>query len=133
MTTIAEFLLARIAEDEEEARSLVVDFPMSDLEFGWYRNGDDVSVTVGVGRAVAECVAKRRVVERATSMARAKPGSPPYNGPLNDLGADDEPVRHPDLVAYLAKYGELITDTPVLRILAEIYAEHADYDEDWRI
>lgn len=110
--TIEEFLLARIAEDEEAAR------------WGPW-DAYDISV-----RVLAECVAKRRIVEHETAWARAKAGAPPYNGPLTR--DDDEPGRHPQLVAYLEQWGEQVTDTPILRLLALPYADHPDYREAWQ-
>lgn len=61
---LAEFLLARIAEDEAEARRLVERYGCEDDTY-WAANADDVVITLGLGRALAECEAKRRIVERA--------------------------------------------------------------------
>ena len=89
--TIAEFLLARIAEDEEWVRHP-----------DWCRAvADDQACDCdGPARVLAECEAKRRIVER----------EPLWNDPPE--------VR------------ELYDDT--LRDLAAIYADHPDYDEEWR-
>lgn len=61
---LVAFLLARLAEDEGEARSLAEDYPSFTDDMGWHRNGDDVKVALGVGRALAEVEAKRRIVDQ---------------------------------------------------------------------
>lgn len=121
MISLAEFLLARIADDEEAARY---------VESSW------ASLPSGQ-RALAECAAKRRVVEQETSsriMYRRKPWhseafSPYYFHLLDDVGnviAEDDEARR-----LVAQYSDPVTDTLILRILAEVYADHPDYQPEW--
>lgn len=85
MTTLTEFLLARITEDEEAARASI---PTGGRRAGktfWQRR-------------VVECVAKRRIVEHV----------------------------EPDPLALSPG------DEYVLRLLAQVYADHPDYDPTWK-
>lgn len=92
--TLPDFLLARIAEDEAEAQK------------GALRAG------VGTGpryRIVAECGARRRIVEL-------------HDGVLKrELAARDASALGADLM-----HGD------VLRLLALPYADHPDYRQEWR-
>lgn len=123
--TLTEFLLARIAEDERVARAVESakrPDPVSRSEFLAEHEISDVDVvqrwetrtrqlhdlgTHLVGayprRVLAECEAKRRIVEHQTQRPEK----------------DFRPL--PPAV-----------DTPVLRLLALPYAGHPDYDEAWR-
>jgi hypothetical protein len=102
MSTLASFLLARIAEDAEVAQGLADDYPSSRDEMMWYRNGEDVGIDLGVGRALAECESKRRIVERHGGFD------------LCDVCRVRQPC--PDLLA-----------------LGQPYADHSDFDEEWRL
>ena len=115
--TLAEFLLARIAEDE--------DWPPED-ELGhdaFYRcplaYGHQGECTCGAvaarRRALAECEAKRRIVEaylEAEALMRATPG---------------QSVEAAIMIGG-AKAFEV-----VCKVLAQVYAEHPDYDQAWVI
>jgi len=106
--TITEFLEARIAEDEARASS------------GWARLGDSRWETTEYGQdflapsaVLAECAAKRAIiadhsefVEAIDYLSAALPGG------LNQ--EPDAPWR-----------------TSTLRHLAAVYADHADYREEW--
>ncbi len=111
MSDLAEFLLARIAEDEAVARAAekaaawdqerrrqpagpVYD-RLSRLLEADYPPGD---VAAHFTRVLAECDAKRLIVE----------GMRPY-GPIDDVNADE-----------------------VLGLLALPYADHPDYREEWK-
>lgn len=65
--TITEFLLARLAEDETAARSALGEDPAPYREPGDWFGGDGPSgyswVILSPERAIAECEAKRRIVE----------------------------------------------------------------------
>jgi hypothetical protein len=102
--TITEFLLARIADDEEAA--------------GADPGCECLGVQFGIGhgpvcpeRVLAECEAKRRIVE-----------------------------EHPDYGGYgesCARCAESSIDLapwpcPTLRALASVWSDHPDYREEWR-
>jgi hypothetical protein len=89
--TLAEFLLTRIAEDEAVARR---GFGMTD------------------GRVLAECGAKRRIVELVTEEQPLDQGHWEGHGSGERWVADHAPE--------------------VLRLLALPYAGHPDYRAEWR-
>ena len=86
--TLADFLLARIGEDEEWAQS--VDFPSDPA------------------RALADCEARRRIVE-----------TPP-----------EKPLEDPRWRGYHLGWRHM--HDRALRSLALRYADHPDYREEWR-
>jgi len=72
--TLAEFLLARIDEDEAEATSLLrsdaVNDADSELSWGFERDyGPTGYLNITPARVLAECEAKRRIVEQAFRIA----------------------------------------------------------------
>lgn len=96
--TLTDFLLARIAEDEAVTLG-EGDWPQVEvaLAHDWYR-----------ARVLAECGAKRRVVERYLALeARSLGGS-------------------------LFRAGELTEAVRALFILAKVYAGHPDFQGGWR-
>lgn len=102
--TITEFLEERIAEDEAEA------------EKGWDHNGTSMFARDNYGcllikpsRVLAECAAKRDVVDSWTALAGT------------DLKGD--PVR-------CGMYSAL---SDVIADLAVVYASHEDYREEWAL
>ena len=96
-----------------------------------------VTVYVSPARVLAECAAKRAIVTQETSariMHRRKPwhveAFSPYHFHLLDkagniIAEGDEAHRLVD------EYSDPVTDTPVLRILAQVYSDHPDYQQAW--
>lgn len=109
--TLAEFLLARIAEDEAVARrGYGIRDGLATVDFDEY---GDVLV-IGTERVLAECEAKRRIVELHDSfygVCQACIGSPPRVGDVV------KPALWP---------------CTTLRLLALPFADHPDYREEWR-
>lgn len=143
--TLAEFLLARIAEDENVATQAKgrngADWTASHLDAGAWRiegskdiganprayNGDrelwDDETALGMhpetaahivrhdpARVLAECEAKRRIVEYAQEWRAA------FNA--DRVGFD--------------RMDALLTSTHMLELLAAPYSDHPDYREEWR-
>ena len=108
MSTLTEFLLARIAEDEGWAQKIADHLePGAELQFPLtVRDGNHVSITYVTpyrpARVLAECDAKRRIVA---------------------LHQEAERESLTDAVAYLR--AALVAE-------AAVYANHQDYDERWR-
>lgn len=107
--TLTEFLLARIAEDEEDARVLVNEgalsgFHASDFS-GPARDEEYSALNIGAGRVLAECKAKRQIVERYAALK-----------PI--------PVDLAEGIRGGLEYA--------VKVLALPYAGHPDYDEAWR-
>jgi hypothetical protein len=94
--TLADFLTARIAEDEERARG------WGDT---WASEGGviDLVLTPGPARVLAECEAKRRIL------------------------TDPQPEYREDY------HGWHITKQAMLRYIAQPYADHPDFREEWRV
>ena len=120
MSTLPDFLLARIAEDEAAARAaLEVDWlwpPMiddRDVEGPGSVSHRAYFATIehvkrhGPDRVLAECEAKRRIVE--------------------DCGE----ILTKD-VEFNEKFGRAADARGVLRTIAVVYADHPDYREEWR-
>jgi hypothetical protein len=108
--TLTDFLLARFAEDEAEARrdltAFVRQHGLAELTAwsGWgsaYRNP---------ARVLAECEAKRQIVHNVAACIQ---------------DAEDGPGS--ECLRYTAQIV-----TPTLYALAAVYADHPDYREDWR-
>jgi len=106
---LTEFLTARIAEDEERARSP-------------YLRTVYVGQTRADVRELAECDAKRRIVTEHATIDAGQWG--------------DACGRCADWITPAAGYPEANTvDAPcaTLRLLALPYADHPDYDQTWRV
>lgn len=110
--TITEFLLDRISEDECLANEAVSDFD---------REGGSVALDGLAARTVAECAAKRAIVELHIPWGFEYSGGEgctrcvsPDNWTTAEL-PDDE--RFP---------------CQTLRLLASAYADHPDFREEWR-
>jgi hypothetical protein len=104
--TLTEFLLARIEEDEAVARAVE-----SSTRRGWeghQLSRHDWGVDIPGARVLAECEAKRQLVEWARYDDWTDPG---YNGHLSAPGSDRGDV---------------------LGWLGAVYADHPDYQEEWR-
>ena len=99
VTTIVEFLLARIAEDEEDVESSKVDDTEWYMPSAWTRK-----------RWRAECEAKRRIVERYRHSQESFRQYPNSGNGMSVMVMDE-----------------------VLKILAQPYANYADFREEWRL
>jgi hypothetical protein len=126
MSDLAEFLLARIAEDEEVARSgaerTYPGFESWKLhnQLNTYAFGQPAPVIASRARVLAECEAKRRIVAWHRLIDGLDNEDRPVRGCCNCIASGAEP---PYLIA-----GPCMT----LRLLALPYADHDDYDLGWR-
>ena len=92
--TLAEFLLARLADDEAYARD-------------WIEHDADHDLTrFGTGRILAECEAKRRIVDQ------------------------HKPVKMP--AGWGCPWDGVRGNCDTLRIIALPYAGHPDYQNEWK-
>jgi hypothetical protein len=107
-TTLTEFLLARIAEDEGTAIYAQTRYDLEPEDWGgWWFGHQQHYSRYDPARVIAECEAKRRIVER-----HANSGA---SGCYICAEAEREQV-------------ECVEQ----RILAAVYADHPDYREEWR-
>ena len=104
--TITDFLLARVAEDEDAASKAGSFTP-------WERTFDRDNygcLLVQPSRVLAECAAKREIVERCFGV----------------MGRE-YPASHLDEDGWVQLMWQTMYD------LAEVYADHPDYREEWRL
>ena len=147
--SIVEFLEARIAEDETCGHCK---HPVKSHVGQWCRvptgaikasGAERICCCEGASadsRILAECQAKRAIIERETSQRTYEPGALPnvettyrHDGRLIVHTPDGgELLEGPEVDEWLKRYTEPVTDTPTLRILASVYAEHPTYDPAWR-
>jgi len=110
---LTEFLLARISEREMLARDMqhmaAIGHPLLELRGG----GTLIRELVDPARVLAECEAKRRIVER--------------HGGTNWGAAPGDPYP-----MMCDECQDALWPCPTLRPLALPYADHPDYDESWR-
>lgn len=116
--TIVEFLLARIAEDEAEARDAIAerarvfgDDPRSsdpDMSLQSWPDVGVPAVLVGPERVLAECAARRAVITEAI-----------------------ECDREAEAMGFPTEFG--IGSNRIFELMAAVYADHPDYDPAWRV
>jgi hypothetical protein len=125
--TITEFLLARIAEDEahaQSARDWVTNGP--DPRFIWFGSpGEIVGARFGAAephvaamspaRVLAECAAKRAIIEQAQNATEAEKEFDDYE--WQGTVSRSEPW----------------TGDAILYALAAVYASHPDYLPEWAL
>lgn len=114
--SLTEFLLARIAEDEAEV-VVALGYHNSDHDDG---DGDRCSecsfdCAMRPSQVLAECAAKRAIV----AIHRAN----------EDVGGLAECSRCADCCTY----GDNEWPCDTIRALAAVYADHADYRQEWKL
>lgn len=126
--TLVEFLLARIAEVEASANNYLV-FEVRDGVPGNYAIPD---------RVRSECEAKRRIVEFHESWP-VLVESPPAFDNVDPADLNSMTYRMSKQIAwttqeqYRVRFGEDPPTAPMLAVMAEVYADHPDYREEWRM
>lgn len=134
MTDLSEFLLARIAEDEEAARQIKV---FSDQAVVAHLSDAGTGASLGdlvvfdPARVLAECNAKRRLVAEHPEITVWHESENPNGDRIDEpewlcgrcvnTGAR-QPWTDVDLLEY---------PCPTLRLLALPYREHPDYRSEW--
>lgn len=119
--TLTEFLLARIREDERAAREAKIYGGTLITLSGWVEIGSDQADKAEAhfarhepARVLAECVAKRAVVEEAQYTTEQWDESSMATGMDPVLGRATDPGRM------------------ILRLLTLPYVDHPDYRQEWR-
>lgn len=122
--TITEFLLARIAEDSRLASEA-----KWAMQGAWFPSADDaVDALVQAcspDRVLAECAAKRAIVERYIhnlSLAESY-RNPKWRDAMNDQ----------DRIEHRMQEARAATSLEACVALAAIYADHPDYQTDWKL
>jgi len=111
--TLTEFLEARIAERESAARDMKHQAAMGRPLLQLLGGGTGIREIVDPDRVLADCKAKRRIVEQAAEWAAL---CPPDDWP--EGGMEGAP---------LSDAGRWI-----LRQMSLPYADHPDYRDEWR-
>jgi len=145
--TLTEFLLDRIAGDEEVARALdaelAKDFgsteaqlysPLSLVGTGYM---DYPAISIDSTRVLAECEAKRRIVELHKSWPVLVETEPVFEQAAGDdinsmTMRMSKQIQWQTEQEYRTKFGAEPPTAPILRALASVYADHPDFREEWR-
>lgn len=110
--TLSEFLLARIAEDEAMAQTWPESEPSLAPDGHLWRDTSGRAIYAPRSRVLADCEARRRIVDLRDQAARAASDPPEGSGLLT-----------------VSRTSAL---NDALRLLATVYADHADYRDGWR-
>ena len=115
---IVEFLEARIAEDE--------------LRANYYG-----PLAMGTARVLAECAAKRAILEQHKDWPILVEKKPEFTEATNDLNSMSYRVTQ-EMVwlterEYVKRFGVEAPTTNMIRALAAIYRDHPDYQEAWAL
>ena len=122
--TITEFLLARIAEDEEDAREA-----SAGRRWSWDEDGECLLSDALGQYALHECIIDTEGAnppEATTAGAHIARWDPARV--LAECEAKRRIVEHCEPDALTKSPG----DEYMLRLLASVYVDHHDYDEAWR-
>lgn len=153
--TIIEFLLARIAEDEQAARLAgdVQAWRDVDMRDTYLTKDGACFLTVDLNndaagmywnhaarhfptRVLAECAAKRAIVELHQQWPVLVQGDPQYDR-VDNAAPGAIALRMSQQIAWLTeqeyrrRFGSEPPTAPMLRALAAVYADHPDYDPAW--
>lgn len=140
MTSLTEFLLARIAEDEAWASmDIRRDHERAAVE-AWSMGASSLIVTNGPGsprRVLAECEAKRWVVELHRDwpvLVTTPPKLETSDGfdPTTMTMRMAQQIEWQTQEEYRAKFGDEPPTAPMVRAMALVYADHPDFRDEWR-
>lgn len=137
--TLAEFLLARIAEDEAQAQALLAaeyrpEYRHSGCAAQTWSNTDysEEGISLSPERMLAECEARRRIVEEyvearegidETVTLYSGPDSPAWGGGIPSE-VQERLDQEEEALGALER---------VLCLLALPYASHSAFREEWRV
>lgn len=160
--TIVEFLLARIADDEAVARRASAVTAVEWVANGsvlmhiadpGIRLAEATATVEHYGmddawrhaerhdpaRVLAECQAKRAIIDRETGHRTLHKDTPWQSATFSGVDGYELYSEHGSLIAagedadrLIEQYSDPVTDTPVLRILAAVHADHPDYRDEWQ-
>ena len=122
MSNLAEFVLARVAEDEATARA-VTGPEWSAATCEWWGDLGDYVGRHDPARVLAECEAKRRIVE----IHPDEHGTCFACSDGDDGGCSDPECCGSGPIPMFKDW-----PCPTLRWLALPYADHADYRQEWK-
>lgn len=132
--TITEFILARVAEKEDAARNPDVAYQphLGACSYDLIEFGMDECVCRLPARVLAECEAKREIVERLAQAERLCEANAKEHAKASLGGL----ASQQQITAFRTHGWELRGRREALRyvvgVLAAVWADHADYREEWR-
>jgi hypothetical protein len=135
---LAEFLLARIAEDERAARAAQergsTAYRSATLRDRGFILADSTHIPRwSPARVLAECEAKRRIVEDALADVKAARRRPGWTMPDDEVDKKGRAYRTGFENARAKQLPDVLDRTErLLRLLALPYADHPDYRHEWR-
>ena len=146
--TISGFLLARIAEDEADARhaSIYADAWTEAHDTWQHVQADGHNVISGAesvlphvsrwdpARVLAECAAKRAIVEFHESwpvLVREPEEIAEHTTPL--VVRMSQRISWLTQQEYVRRFGAEPPTAPMLAALAAVYADHPDYRQEWAL
>lgn len=135
MTSIIEFLEARITEDEELAdRSMQYgDKGAALLSFGSPESPP--ILVMHPNRVLAECAAKRTIIAQHQAWPVLAEKAPEYSTSDDGLNGISYRVNQQMMwlteQEYVKKFGEAPPTAPMIRTLAAVYKDHPDYQTEW--
>ena len=133
--TLTDFLLARIAEDE--VRANLRDWHVSGCDTIPDASGYSYPCDCGVPeRMRRECEAKRRIVEWHKSWPVLVQKPPTFDqvesaDPSGFVMRASQQIAWATEQEYRERFGTEPPSAPILRALAAVYADHADYRDEW--
>ena len=162
MSDLTEFLLARIAEDEAVARAIMAEgYSEGRWQWDMHRNApyrsalvdehdrvvlppkdDDVFPSRNVAehiarhdpaRVLAECEAKRRIIAFHESWPVLIQTEPSLElTPETWVAKMTSDIAWLTNAEYVKRFGTDPPTAPMLLAMAQVYADHTDYREEWR-
>lgn len=148
MSTLTEFLLARIAEDEAVARAAIEHERYTSDSAAWAQWAVKGLTRVGMSldsfehverwapaRVLAECAAKRRIVKFHESWPIL--AETPIEVTVDPADITGMTMRASRQIAWITerqyrdRFGDEPPTAPMLLALASVYADHPDYRQEW--
>ena len=136
MNEVVEFLLAQIAEDEAVARAAIKD---SEGSLDWAADGDPTDIHIArwdPARVLAECEAKRAIIELHKSWPILVETQPEFT-----QADDDDPLsmsfRMTRKITWLIereyrnRFATEPPTAPMILALATVYSDRPGYNQEW--
>ena len=124
MTTLTEFLLARIAEEEAVAERAGSFTPWTEP----FQHDNYGHLTIQPARVLQECEAKRKIVEAHPLVTERSRLAAVWTGPTPGVACETCGGNPVDSRALLEDIGPCDT----LLALATVYSDHPDFRDEWR-
>lgn len=112
--TITEFLEARIAEDESDALTDAAEMARSSVSIQF---DGATQARFTPARVLAECTAKRAIVSR--------------HGDWNAEFSSEDDASICETCHDYSQHAPADWPCPTIRALADVYADHPDYRQEW--